>query len=448
MRHHLRLFILLIVLAVLLPVAPAAAAGPQLPVWGSVPSPNRNDMTNTLLGVGIIDAADVWAVGQYNSGVVPTATGRRTLAVHWDGTRWRNVPTPNPSFPGLDLARLSGVSGLGADDVWAVGNSEDFGSARSNTLTEHWDGKAWWIVPSPNPAGQNNANYLADVLARSPADVWAVGGQGQDGAALILRFDGARWRTVPNPCGELSGITEVPGTDTMWAVGYDSCFFDGRRWTRVPTAGFAGFADVSASAPTQVWAVGSEVFCDPFTCYSQSAIQRWTGTRWVAVNHPLAAALNGVYTVAADDAWAVGTNSVGTVIQHWDGTDWSEVPSPDPAGGGGLNHMDGMGADTLWAVGSFYDDDFDERTLTVQAPSTTQGQVIGKTNVGNSPVSWFGPVTGTTFTDESGNYDIPGLPAGTYTLTVTYAFGSCDPETARVVVVANQTTVQDFQVDC
>ena len=40
-----------------------------------------------------------------------------TLAMHWDGTQWAIVPTPNPGAGGQLLA----VSAVAANDVWAVG---------------------------------------------------------------------------------------------------------------------------------------------------------------------------------------------------------------------------------------------------------------------------------------------------------------------------------------
>lgn len=99
--------------AVVLLVAPtAASAGPAGPVWGSVPSPNRGAEANALLDLDIVAADDIWSVGEYSAGRPPTATGRATQAQHWDGTGWHLVPTPNPSFEGIDLATLQGVSGV------------------------------------------------------------------------------------------------------------------------------------------------------------------------------------------------------------------------------------------------------------------------------------------------------------------------------------------------
>src|SRR5436309_3023426 len=48
--------------------------------------------------------------------------------------------------------------------------------------------------------------------------------------------------------------------------------------------------------------------------------------------------LTGVAAVAPNDIWAVGYSSLSpyggterTLIEHWDGTSWSIVPSPSPA---------------------------------------------------------------------------------------------------------------------
>src|SRR5690348_5630714 len=42
--------------------------------------------------------------------------------------------------------------------------------------------------------------------------------------------------------------------------------------------------------------------------------------------------LNSVSVISATDVWAVGYSSTGTLIEHWDGTSWSIVSSPNPNG--------------------------------------------------------------------------------------------------------------------
>lgn len=77
-----------------------------------------------------------------------------------------------------------------------------------------------------------------------------------------------------------------------------------------------------------------------------------------AVRHPMVVQLTAVDSVSADDAWAVGFTARGpssrTLVEHWDGSSWSVVASPNQ--GKLLNRLDGVyasGPDDVWAVGSF-----------------------------------------------------------------------------------------------
>src|ERR1041384_6454223 len=101
------------------------------------------------------------------------------------------------------------------DDIWAVGYSN--GEVNSRTLTMHFDGSAWTVVPSPNlPDG----NRLADVVARSPTDACAAdraapndgGGAGlywdaqTHAHSVILHWDGKVWRRAPLGAPSLSVV--------------------------------------------------------------------------------------------------------------------------------------------------------------------------------------------------------------------------------------------------
>jgi hypothetical protein len=46
------------------------------------------------------------------------------------------------------------------------------GGGTNATLTEHWSGSAWTVVPSPAPG---TLSLLRSVRGTSPSDVWAVG---------------------------------------------------------------------------------------------------------------------------------------------------------------------------------------------------------------------------------------------------------------------------------
>src|SRR5207253_2950269 len=139
-----------------------------------------------LSRVAVISAKDAWAVGRYK----PTSTGPdQTLTMHWDGAQWSIVPSPNV---GTDRNFLWSLSALSSSEVWAVGYYGP--TSTRQALLMRWDGSRWSVVPSPNPG---SANYLWDVTAHSPASIWSVGyyvnastGTVQ---ALAMRWDGAQW---------------------------------------------------------------------------------------------------------------------------------------------------------------------------------------------------------------------------------------------------------------
>ena len=71
----------------------------------------------------------------------------------------------------------------------------------------------------------------------------------------------------------------------------------------------------------------------------QTLIEHWDGTSWAIVTSPNTSAtqtniLNGVTCVSASDCWAVGYYDNGsggnqTLIERWDGTSWAIVTSPN-----------------------------------------------------------------------------------------------------------------------
>ncbi len=56
--------------------------------------------------------------------------------------------------------------------------------------------------------------------------------------------------------------------------------------------------------------------------------------------------------LSAQNAWAVGSTGTGkTVILHWNGTAWTQVPSPSPAPSPELRGVTATSANNAWAVG-------------------------------------------------------------------------------------------------
>ena len=102
----------------------------------SVPSCSSMRRSFALTAVA---ASSAWAVGS-------TSTGGsvKTLILQWNGTVWKQVPSPTPAGGAV----LSGVAAVSAGSAWAVGNT---GGASSKTLILRWNGTAWAQVPSPSP---------------------------------------------------------------------------------------------------------------------------------------------------------------------------------------------------------------------------------------------------------------------------------------------------------
>src|SRR5262245_4332717 len=186
--------------------------------WAIVPSPNAGTGNTLLTGVTAISASDVWAVGDFQ---ISTSSGTvfQTLTEHWDGTAWSIVPSPSPSGTGSG-SDLRGVAAVSTTDVWAVGDSG------SGTLPERWNGTSWAVVPSPSPSGAV-FNSLAAAAVVSSNDVWAVGESDNSSgtpATLIEHWDGTSWNIVASPApgsaSLLSGASADPASGQAWAVGH------------------------------------------------------------------------------------------------------------------------------------------------------------------------------------------------------------------------------------
>jgi len=131
-------------------------------------------------------------------------------------------------------------------------------------------------------------------------------------------------------------------------------------------------SSVAAVADNDVWAVGW-AFNAQLNAY-RTVTEHWNGTRWSLVRSPNATngynLLNGVAVVAANDVWTVGQAANGstysTLVEHWNGAAWSIFPSPNVAGNSNvLEAISVVSANDIWAVGYSSDSNFNNRPLTI-----------------------------------------------------------------------------------
>jgi|ERR1700694_442972 len=338
-----------------------------------VPSVNAPYTSNNLLyGVVAFSLNDAWAAGYANT---PNYNNQVTLAEHYSAGAWSAVPTVNPT-PYYDT--FSAIDGVSRTDLWAIGGFSGANGFLQKTLAEHWDGKAFKVVPSPNMVACHSCspytNLLFGVAAISANDAWAVG-EYTDGIdihrALAMHWDGHTWSFInPMVVAEYSliySVTKIAHND-VWAAGiyrvsgraFHPLFlhWNGSQWTQIPGvdvgSGGAYIYAISAASRSDVWAIGPEEGGYP----GRPVAEHWNGVRWSAVRTDLSAfgSFSAVTAISPTNAWAMGRSSNGTLVEHWNGSAWSVVPSANP--GQYTNLFNGAsripGTGEAWGVGYDY----------------------------------------------------------------------------------------------
>jgi hypothetical protein len=193
----------------------------------------------------------------------------------------------------------------------------------------------------------------------------------------------ATWSVVPTPAGTnmFFGV-DATSTTNAWAVGRVEnapsqpftrplvAQWTGTTWSVASTPTLGGeLRGVDGSAATNAFAVGAaDVPLGGGTVTTGPLIERWNGTSWSVVSSPTppgstGARLSGVKTFSTTNAWAVGqyfaSTGIRTLIQRYDGTSWSIVPSPNPDSAKNLlTDVDGASAGDVWAIGNMGNDGY------------------------------------------------------------------------------------------
>ena len=186
----------------------------------------------TISAVTANSPTDIWAIGNSTDSATVSV---QTLALHFDGSTWKVVPTPNP-LPKQFLNQnvLLSVQASSANDVTAVGFLADANAQNTRTLIEHWNGTQWKVIASPNQGeARGDLNTLHAVTALSGTNIYAAGffetaaTNGQHNT-LVEHFDGNSWSILSSPtrglAQQLNGAFAVPGTTDVWLVGGASKF--------------------------------------------------------------------------------------------------------------------------------------------------------------------------------------------------------------------------------
>jgi len=279
----------------------------------------------------------------------------------------------------------------------------------------------WSVQPAPQLGTADNT--FGAVSAVTANDVWAVGNWLPDVSAAnqdatlttAAHFDGAKWTSTPTP---------APGSNfsTLFSV---------------------------AAVPGEAWAVG--VALDA-SYAAHGIIEAWDGSAWQFVKTPhLDSERDILYSVTAlnaHDVWAAGIqqNANGTfenLVEHFDGTNWHVVATPDPgAYGNQLYAITATGPNDIYAVGQRNDRDsdtplvlhYDGHAWSVVCAPAVSGTVLQAVTVHDGQVWAVGQ------TDNSAQQAYPvveHLANGHWSAQVLHNVGSSFSDITGVAVDAN-----------
>jgi len=225
---------------------------------------------------------------------------------------------------------LEGIAARASNDIWAVGWTYDHNNNDVfRPLTVHWDGVCWSEVWCPTLGSEAQ---LFAVTYLPEGDAFAVGGYLDPQQGLNLTF-AVHW-DAKNKVWNISPTLNVPNADNF-------------------------LFGVFGTSKKDVWAVGHSEGPQ-----WQNLAQHWDGNNCTTFPTPSpdspqdANGLNSVTATAPDDFLAAGISKGNTLIERWDGLQWSVVPTPnDPNtamfGWDGLLGIAIGGAVDIWSVGEY-----------------------------------------------------------------------------------------------
>jgi hypothetical protein len=337
---------------------------------------------NSVGAVAGSSPTDVWAVGDY----LPDAANSNqdatlTFAEHYDGKKWTVVRTPNE---GPNFNSFYGLAATGGE-AWAVG--ENLNSAfQDRALVEVWSDGAWHVPSIPQPGSVRD--LLFGAAAPSTNDVWVVGdqeGPNRRFETLAEHWDGDSWSVVPTPdpgsTGNLLYAVDAVSSDNVWAVG----------------------EQLGGSVP------------------DRALVEHWDGSSWSVVPVPALASSNVLLdavtaTPDGSQVWVAGEADTPDgggqpLIEHWTaGSGWTVQQLPAVPDGANWSNLYGLAVDgsSVDAVGTFVNPSTDNnQVLLLQGDSSGSWSIVGAPNPGGAG--------GTDIPGGIANIDGQLWMAGTYT---------------------------------
>ena len=269
-----------------------------------------------LESLDVRSPTDIWVAGEYTKSSAEGANWY-PFVLHWDGAHWTRESRPGPYtlWP-------SAVLTFGARNTWWF----------AGNVAAHWDGRRWSTslrLPARPTMAQGDPPTFASAAGLSPSDIWAVGSWWPSGA-LTVHWDGSKWKVIGNPAEQASargpslGWVFAYAHNDVWAVGerdVDPLFlhWNGTRWKVVPSPSLDRQYEptgAASSGRTDIWVVTST----PGGQTLRGQTIHFDGSKWKVVKSPVVSDtfwFNAVAAFSPRNAWAVGYDTNGALIEHW-----------------------------------------------------------------------------------------------------------------------------------
>ncbi len=291
----------------------------------------------SLAHVVMLSANEGWAIGAYGG----AAGCNGAVLLHYSNGQWK----ANQRFSGIGINSIAFASPA---DGWAVGGGQACNqSSPSTPIMYHYDGKSWAAVSAPSDAVE-----LDKVVMTSASDGWMLGlklssGNGANATTpgLLLHYDGKSWSEVSIPGVNQLGVVQFADLSMVsatngWLAGtiYGGgavtnalhagtpsksvlFHFDGKQWNKASTVldsiRGASVNSLSLVPSNDGWLIGAALGTGTF-------FLRLSGGTWAKVNPPTGASLAQIVTLAANDAWAIGTGELPLLLHYQNGS-WETI---------------------------------------------------------------------------------------------------------------------------
>jgi hypothetical protein len=342
-----------------------------------------------------------------------------------------NPPSPSGVIPFGSPEQLTSIYAASPTDVWAVGQP-------AGDQFEHWNGTSWTgqgLPAGPTTAAGNTAS-VSFITGTSASNITAVGTSSvvEPGTDMLesvaFHFNGTAWSEMTIPAKVQLGPVLAFSATNLWSVNDngDAEHFNGTKWTKtklpidtgLPAGASLAMLSISGSSPSDIWAAGT-ASTEGDDSRAVPVLEHFNGTSWSNVSVPAPTGLRGgglsdVVAISPTDAYAVSDGA----ILHWNGTAWTALNAITQTGAAVTGSaVAALSPTDVWIAGGSTLDNFNGTTWTsVPVPATTGLTPAGQTLEGPVAAAAVGPGTvwfvGNTFTpaSDTSNSELP------------YAFGT------------------------